>query len=238
MDPMTLLFVCGLASSVPERCSTQEQMRANSVSGAAIDRSPPPREFPEPAKSLESNVAGPWTDFVTEAAMRFAIPEPWIWAVMKAESGGHAVLHGRPITSEAGAMGLMQLMPATYDELRLRYGLGPDPHDPHDNILAGAAYLREMLDRYGAPLFLAAYNAGPARLDQFLFDGKTLPTETQTYLAVLNQPVSALPLPVRRASGKTLFFVLQSEATHGTSPPTSASGALFVSLNGRSDPGP
>jgi soluble lytic murein transglycosylase-like protein len=47
-------------------------------------------------------------------------------------------------------------MPNTYAELRVRHRLGADPCDPRNNILASAAYLREMLDRYGAPGFLAA----------------------------------------------------------------------------------
>ena len=72
-------------------------------------------------------------------------------------------------------MGLMQIMPKTYAELRARHRLGPDAYDPRDNILAGAAYLREMLDRYGSPGFLAAYNAGPLRYDQHLATGRPLP---------------------------------------------------------------
>ena len=65
-------------------------------------------------------------------------------------------------------MGLMQVMPQTYDTLRAQYGLGDDPYEPRDNILAGAAYIREMYAIYGAPGFLAAYNAGPDRLDAWL----------------------------------------------------------------------
>ena len=64
--------------------------------------------------------------------------------------------------SPKGAMGLMQIMPETYAALRARYALGANPYDPRDNILAGAAFLRELHDRYGTPGFLAAYNAGPA----------------------------------------------------------------------------
>jgi soluble lytic murein transglycosylase-like protein len=80
-------------------------------------------------------------------------------------------------------MGLMQIMPDTYDELRLRYALGSDPFEPHDNIMAGAAYIREMADRYGAPGFLAAYNAGPSRMDSYLTGGEPLPDETVNYVA-------------------------------------------------------
>ena len=82
-------------------------------------------------------------------------------------------------------MGLMQVMPQTYAALRARYELGADPYAPRDNILAGAAYLRELLDRYGVPWFLAAYNAGPTRLDALLHTGRALPVETQRYLAAL-----------------------------------------------------
>jgi SLT domain-containing protein len=87
--------------------------------------------------------------------------------------------------SSKGAMGLMQIMPKTWTELRARYGLGADPFDPHDNILAGAAYIRELYDRYGAPGFLAAYNAGPGRYERHLATGRPLPDETQAYVATL-----------------------------------------------------
>ena len=82
-------------------------------------------------------------------------------------------------------MGLMQVMPETYDELRDRYSLGDDPFDPHDNILAGTAYLREMYDIYGSPGFLAAYNAGPWRLDDYLSNNRPLPDETRRYVAMI-----------------------------------------------------
>ena len=116
---------------------------------------------------------------IAEASRRFGIPESWIRGVMRAESAGnpHAI-------SVKGAMGLMQLMPATWAELRLRYALGDDPFHPLDNIMAGAAYLRELHDRYGSPGFLAAYNAGPGRYEQHL-RGRALPTETRVYVARL-----------------------------------------------------
>lgn len=125
----------------------------------------------------------PWGPYIREAAGRFRVPEQWVRAVMRQESGGHQYLNGRPTTSSAGAMGLMQVMPSTYEGLRQRYGLGPDPYDPHDNIMAGAAYIREMYDRFGAPNFLAAYNAGPNRVDDYLAGAASLPAETENYLA-------------------------------------------------------
>lgn len=132
---------------------------------------------------------------MVEAAKKFGVPVAWIRAVMRVESGGQTMLNGAPITSSAGAMGLMQVMPDTYTEMQSRYDLGADPYDPHDNILAGAGYLREMYLRYGYPDLFAAYNAGPARLDAFLDDGMALPPETTAYLEKLGQPEFAAAEP-------------------------------------------
>jgi hypothetical protein len=118
---------------------------------------------------------------IAAASQRFGIPEAWIRAVMRAESAGdrHAVSH-------RGAMGLMQVMPATWAGLRAQHALGADPFAPQDNILAGTAYLREMLDRFGSvPLMLAAYNAGPRRVEAHLAAGQPLPAETRAYVATL-----------------------------------------------------
>lgn len=133
----------------------------------------------DPHMSDPSAVA-PIAAFVAEASRRFGIPAALISAVMHAESAGemHAV-------SPKGAMGLMQIMPSTWADLRKRYHLGANSYDAHDNIIAGAAYLRELLDRYGAPGFLAAYNAGPARWEDHLATGRPLPAETHAYLARL-----------------------------------------------------
>lgn len=126
-----------------------------------------------------------WDALIDEAARRFAIPPSWVRGVMRIESGGHTMLNGRPITSTAGAMGLMQVMPATFAAMAQRYGLGSDPYDPRANILAGTAFLREMYDRYGAAHFLAAYNAGPGRVDEHLRYGRPLPFETLRYVQAL-----------------------------------------------------
>ena len=126
----------------------------------------------------------PWGPYIGEAADRFQIPEGWVRAVMQQESTGKLYgADGSLITSSAGAMGLMQVMPQTFDVLQQRYRLGGDPYEPRTNILAGAAYIREMYERYGAPNFLAAYNAGPDRLDSYLSDGSPLPDETVGYMA-------------------------------------------------------
>ncbi len=133
-----------------------------------------------------SRTASPIAAHVTEAAQRFGIPEAWIYAVMRVESAGDI-----SATSVKGAMGLMQVMPATYTALTSRYGFGPDAYNPRDNILAGAAYLREMYDRYGSPGFLAAYNAGPGRYEDSL-TGRALPGETRAYLARLSPAIGGV----------------------------------------------
>lgn len=148
------------------------------------------------------SLANPFAAFVTEASRRFAVQERWIRAVMHIESAGEVRARSRK-----GAMGLMQIMPKTWADLRARYGLGVDPYDPRDNILAGAAYIRELRDRYGAPGFLAAYNAGPGRYEKHLATGRPLPDETQTYVATL-APMIGLEQPGAKiaAAAKSLVY--------------------------------
>ncbi|MFZ1964814.1 MAG: lytic transglycosylase domain-containing protein [Roseiarcus sp.] len=155
-----------------------------------------------------------FADFITEASRRFDVPAHLLRAVMHLESGAHA-----RALSPKGAMGLMQIMPATYATLRARYALGANPCDPRDNILAGAAYLREMLDRYGASGFLAAYNAGPRRYEEHLRTGRPLPIETQQYVAMLAPIIGGRqfddrPLVVADAAAwlRALLFPVQAES--------------------------
>jgi hypothetical protein len=171
----------------------------------------------EPGSTSAAQIApDPVAAIVTEAAQRSGIPASWIRAVMQAESGGDAWA-----VSPMGAMGLMQIMPQTWATLRLRYGLGTDPFDPHDNILAGAAYLRELHDRYGSPGFLAAYNAGPARYEDHLATGNPLPAETRAYIALLApmlgdgaiSDVAVLPVAARSWTDAPLFTVRADDHT-------------------------
>lgn len=178
----------------------------------------------EPAPGIAG--VHPYAAHVAEAASRFGIPEAWIWAVMSVESNGD-----RRAVSTAGAMGLMQIMPATWAELRVRHRLGSNPYDPRDNILAGAAYLRDMHDRYGSPGFLAAYNAGPGRYEEYLA-GRPLPAETRAYVTTLAPIVGGGELagPVVVAAADPLawtrapLFVVQS-AGSGPAAPTQSEGA-------------
>ncbi|WP_408640590.1 lytic transglycosylase domain-containing protein [Allosphingosinicella deserti] len=134
-----------------------------------------------------------WRPQIAAAANRFGVPERWIERVIWAESRGRTRIDGRPTTSRAGAMGLMQLMPGTWAEMRSAHGLGADPHDPGDNILAGTAYLRAMYERFGYPGLFAAYNAGPARYAAHLKSGGSLPAETRFYLAAVTGRGPAVP---------------------------------------------
>ena len=160
--------------------------------------------------------AVPLAEAIARASARFAIPEGLIHSVIAAESNFMV-----RAVSPKGAMGLMQLMPRTWAELRLRYALGTDPFDPCDNITAGTAYLRELLDRYGDPGFLAAYNAGPGRYEAYLRGAKRLPAETLAYVARLssaplgNMPVSPPAAPNPDAWMRGELFVRRADSTSG-----------------------
>ncbi len=170
--------------------------------------------------------------FIDEASERFGIPDAWIRAVISAESGGRTTINGKPITSPAGAIGPMQVMPRTYEELRLRYGLGPDPADPEQNILAGTAYLKELYERFGRAGMFAAYNAGPERYQAYLDGNLPLPEETRAYLAILGNVLPDNAAEVTLPSGKNLFFPISGQhpaITAAQSVPNS--NVLFIPLN-------
>jgi len=132
-----------------------------------------------------------WNGEIAAAARRFNIPEIWVRAVMHVESGGRTMMaENQPIRSSAGAMGLMQLMPQTYEDMRAQYGLGPNPDNPHDNVVAGTAYLKWLRGKYGYPQMFAAYNDGPGHLDQRLKSAGLLPLETRNYLVRVTGMVS------------------------------------------------
>jgi hypothetical protein len=172
------------------------------------------------------------SDFIAEASQRFGVPAEWIAAVMRFESAFYP-----RATSPKGAMGLMQLMPDTWASMRAQLGLGGDPYDPHDNILAGTGYLRVLYDRFGSGGFLAAYNAGPGRYLDFVTRGRALPPETRRYVALLAPAIggtsagpaliggaSAAPLPPIR---ETLFVPVDGP-TEGVLPALPAPEPLQV----------
>ncbi len=184
---LALLSACAGQGHGPRLSATQEAARYAARAKHSYTPPGPPED--------------PWGPYIAEASKRFDVPEAWIRGVMRVESGGNLFINGQLTTSGAGAMGLMQVMPDTYDGLRERYGLGDDPYDPHDNILAGAAYIREMYDLYGSPGFLAAYNAGPGRLDDYLTRNRPLPAETRRYVAMIGPSVIGSS-PVTRSAAE------------------------------------
>jgi soluble lytic murein transglycosylase-like protein len=112
-------------------------------------------------------------DVVNTASGHYRLDPDLVSSVIKAESGFnvHAV-------SRKGAQGLMQLMPGTASQLGV-----PNAFDPQANVEGGAKYLRELLERYNFDLVkaLAAYNAGPQRVEQF--GGVPPYYETRAYVA-------------------------------------------------------
>jgi len=208
--------------------------------------------------AAERSSAHPHSDYIAEASQRFGIPEHWIRAVMQVESAGRMTA-----VSSAGAMGLMQIMPGTWTDLRLRHRLGHDPFEPRDNILGGTAYLREMYELFGAPGFLAAYNAGPSRYAEHLATGRPLPRETRAYVAMLAPMIgSELPPDSRHTAVRltdwreAALFVAPAEGapttvpaqinrqhdadprapeTHALAPPPDRPDGIFVTPS-RSDP--
>ena len=216
MDVLTLVATCGLAAraalfvplgSAPACASATPVLRGDGHEAVAV-----------------------WQPDIAAAAHRFDIPDSMDRRRDARGERRPGDLDGQPIRSPAGAMGLMQVMPQTYAALRARYGLGADPYAPRDNILAGAAYLREMLDRYGVPWFLAAYNAGPARLDAFLHTGRALPAETQRYLAALAPQIGGTSGALQAAVGTTVLSTKSASEPPLPGPSDAVSAGLFATV--------
>jgi len=216
MDALKAVGLCALLAAPPQ--DAQPCGPVAQVSSPAIDR---------------------WQPLIAAASKRFGVPVEWIRAVMARESAGLTTLHGAPIVSSAGALGLMQLMPGTWSDMRVKFGFGPDPFDPHDNIFAGTAYLREMFNRYGYPNLFAAYQAGPRGLDEVLAGLKPLRETTRTYLESIVRdaeisPVASekRPSTIPKTDSNSLFFVRAGDekpASNSTDHSREAQG-LFVPL--------
>lgn len=206
------------ADPVFRRCGGRRRIVLLLLSGLALATTAPSPTLAQVAVPVRVTDAHPHAAHIAAASRRFGVPTAWIVAVMRAESAGDV----RAVSS-AGAMGLMQVMPGTWAELRVRYSLGRNPYDPHDNIIAGTAYLREMWDRYGnVAAMLAAYNAGPARYDEHRATGRPLPAETRAYVASL-APVlhGERPSKIRSVVAKPLdwresavFVIRDSDASN------------------------
>ena len=111
----TFALLCCLAACTSRDASWSGAHRRGGVYAG------PSRYYPSPGGPDD-----PWGPYIHEASTRYSVPEQWIREVMRAESDGQ-----EQAVSAAGAMGLMQVMPDTYDDLRQRYPLGRDPFEPH-----------------------------------------------------------------------------------------------------------
>lgn len=151
-----------------------------------------PTAFQQELAMTQTQLLDRWQPLVKEASEKFDVPQSWIRAVIQRESGGRTLEgEGLPITSRVGAIGLMQLMPATYRQMSEQYDLGRDPTNPRDNIFAGTAYLSWLKNRYGFPHMFAAYNYGPGNFDRFLADRRAiLPAETSAYIKAITRAVA------------------------------------------------
>jgi soluble lytic murein transglycosylase-like protein len=187
------------------------------------------------AGSAHAAENAPWLDYIPEATERFGIPKDWVQAVIATESHGDT-----KAVSPKGAMGLMQLMPGTWEDLRSTHALGADPFDPRANIMAGTAFLKALYDRFGYPDLFAAYNAGPARFEEHLRTGSPLPDETRSYTASIEKALSGTPIlslknalsPLQIASGTGLFFSLSTAQNDARNEVNSVpSNDLFVRLS-------
>jgi soluble lytic murein transglycosylase-like protein len=149
------------------------------------------------AKSAPVRTDSACAAHAAEAASRSRLPVEVLLRVMRAESAGDP-----RATSARGAMGCMQIMPATWRELTARYRLGANPYDARMNMIGGALYLAELARRFGFPAAYAAYNAGPGRYARHVTDGLPLPAETVTYARRVDSEYAGAP-PVR-AQGSAL----------------------------------
>ena len=186
---LMLLSLCMVSGLRVDHAFRAEPAAVSAIRQVARKIAPKPAEPPQPSAFAQEaamtprQLVGRWEPFVAAAAREYHLSADWIRAVMRMESGGRTMLaENAPITSQAGAIGLMQVMPDTYNDMRAAYGLGADPYDPHDNIFAGAAYLRALYRKYGYPAMFAAYNDGPGNLEDHLAGKRDLPGETRNYL--------------------------------------------------------
>ena len=149
---------------MPEHRRKRQDRRAadlfeTDVAGQEPKRARGRSDFAREAAMSPQALMTRWEPLVGEASKRIHVPQEWIRAVIRMESGGRTLMgENLPITSDMGAMGIMQVLPQTYADMRLQYGLGADPYDPHDNVIAGTAYLKWLYGKYGNPGMFAAYN--------------------------------------------------------------------------------
>ena len=192
--------LAGLRSAIPERSSIP---MPKSYEGALAEKGQTPAtvrkmmiEGPKkgdyvmpPIEASETTKRGghKYEDAVVKEAQRLGVDPQLALHVLYKETGN--LKNPETARSKAGALGVMQLMPRTAKEL------GVDPMNPEENIRGGVVYLKKMMDQFNDPtLALAAYNAGPGRVNQVLRSGRgieALPRETQNYIRMADGGIVA-----------------------------------------------
>jgi soluble lytic murein transglycosylase-like protein len=220
---MVLLSLCaGLGTTTPVLAASPSQHR---VTPPAEISTGLPQHGEEPGNGTSAQIFR-WSPFIKEASRRFGVAEDWIKAVMRMESGGHTTAaDGSPITSRAGAMGLMQLMPETWRDMQRAYSLGKDPYDPHDNVLAGTAYLRWLYEKFGYPQMFAAYNAGPGTVDAQSAGFRELPEETRNYLTGITRILGTADTVATDSPKSRTRTIQVAQAQRGTAALTRPDGS-------------
>ncbi len=183
---LTLLAVCALLSTTFE--PDFSWLRVARTDGfATVSATDPARDaeliahlverlaFRQASLSVRERIA--LAETIVREARAQGLEPHLVAAVIEVESAGRT-----QAVSQVGALGLMQILPETGRELAQKHGVpwsGPDTlFDPAINVKLGAAYLRELTNRYGdVSIALAAYNWGPGVIDQRLRDEDTLPSE-------------------------------------------------------------
>lgn len=197
---------------------------------------------PSIAQPASRSIANGCAANAAEAASRSGLSVDIVMRVMMAESGGNP-----RIISSKGAMGCMQIMPATWGYLSARYNLGADPFDARRNMIGGAMYLAELAARYGMAGALAAYNAGPGRYERYAAGTATLPAETVAYTARIGGAASLRAAqPVQARWQEASLFLARTTRGGGVDPTPPSErpvGDLFPLSGSRRDgaanpPGP
>jgi soluble lytic murein transglycosylase-like protein len=157
--PATRLWLCGGAGAGYAEIASQQIERFEESRGTVPPAPAVPASVPETAATGDSPLDRPFRNLIASAALRYQIDPDFVASVVKAESGFNSTA-----VSPKGAQGLMQLMPETAAKLG-----ADDVFDPATNLGAGTKYLRQLLDQFAgdAVKALAAYNAGPQRVEQY-----------------------------------------------------------------------
>ena len=198
------------ASGVRPLPTQSRNPRPSTSSGQAFSQST--REMGHPGHRRPWHVSSVDLDEVVNSASgRYRLDPDLVTSVIKAESGFNV-----RAVSPKGAQGLMQLMPGTASKLGV-----PDVFDPQANVEGGTKYLRELLERYNFDLVkaLAAYNAGPQRVEQF--GGVPPYYETRAYVARVVRDFNKKKAAQKTHASTSQYSVSKTTTAHPAKPASS-----------------